>query len=366
MPKDTTASNAVDVDTVNSGVGDSVPSSLSEILESSLEKVGNGETEKENPVAVKKPIPGSEDEPFSEDDDEVDDDAVAAEEKPEGEVAVAAEETSEGEDEPVTGDDLPPSRLAASAQEKWTDVPVEVKTEVHRAITELTTGIDEYRERLAPYSGLEAYAEQAAQGGTTIQAALGHYTGLEALLNENPVAGIKQICANIGVDPKQAGELLMGQAPSTMDQKDAELVQLRQQNFQLQSRFKQIESERNAEIDREAQRSIQEFSVDKPDFSALSPHMGQLMTSGVATSLQDAYDKARALNPQLAASAVKSKPGKPTTKPMTDRKAQTRKGSLTNAGPPKGTITGKSAGGSASVPSAGDALRNAFERVTNS
>jgi hypothetical protein len=56
-------------------------------------------------------------------------------------------------------------------------------------------------ERMAQMDDLQEYHEMAAAGGTDLATVLRRYTDMEHLLKVDPLAGICEICKNIGVEP---------------------------------------------------------------------------------------------------------------------------------------------------------------------
>lgn len=262
----------------------------------------------------------------------------------------------EGLSEPPKQDALvaspAPSRFSKAAQAEWAKVPEAVRTETERAITELTQGLEKYKSSHEAYEAVRQFDEMAKQSGTDLKTALTAYTNMENLLRRDPVAGIKEVCRNIGIDPAKMAEALTGQPGQVSRGDTPEVAALK---AEIQALKQEISGVGSSIREREALAEVNKFAEANPYFEDLSADIAQMLKTGFATTLQDAYDKAVRLNPEVAAKKAAEEAAKAAPKP--DLTAQTRKAaSLSVTGSPNGSNpVSKTPAGSPR-----EALRNAF------
>lgn len=227
--------------------------------------------------------------------------------------------------------DEPPARFTADAKAVWKDAPPALKGEIKRAFTELETGISQYREQLAP---LQPFIQMAQQGGTTIDQALGKYVGMEQQLRADPIKGLEVVCQNLGLSLRDVAAHIMGQSPDqAASQADATIRELRNELVAIKQQVSGVTQTFEQQQAAELQRTVQQFSADKPRFEELRSAMGQLIQAGIASDLQDAYDKADRLNPAPVPTQAPVQSAAPAV-PAQNLTAQTRKGSLSITGAP--------------------------------
>lgn len=238
--------------------------------------------------------------------------------------------------------DEAPSRFSPDAKAIWKDVPDAVRGEVRRAISELESGINGYREKMDP---IKPFFEMAARGGTDLQTALTKYTNIETLLRQNPVAGLQEVCNNMGFSLHELAASIMGQQPDAQaSQQEATIRELRQQITRLEHGFQNVSGSIEQQQMAQLHNEIAAFAQGKPRFEELRPTIGKLLESGMAQDLEGAYDMAERLNPsatpqaQPIAQQVAPTPATPpavsTAARQPDPAVQTRKGSLSVTGAP--------------------------------
>jgi len=278
-----------------------------------------------------------------------------------GAITIKPPESAKVEQPAVT----PPTRFAKPAQEAWAQTPEPVRAEVERAIGELTQGIERYKAEASAFEPIRKYDEMARASGTTLDKALANYTGIEAGLRQDPIAGTMQIWRNIGIDPHAMVQALVaqvsGQPASTGV--SPEIAALHGQIAEMQRRLETevgsvkqtFEQQQLAAKQRDAQAAVDKFASDHPYFDELSDPIAQMIETGFAKDLSDAYEKAIRLNPEISAKieADKQPPKQPDP-------AQTRKANLSITGTPSAgsnPTTRKPAG------STREALQGAFAQV---
>lgn len=260
-----------------------------------------------------------------------------------------------------------PAGFTKAAAEAWAQTPEPVRADVERRITELTQGIEGYKATVEP---IRKYVDMAKQHGTTLDAALENYTGMEDLLSRDFVGGVRLLCQNLGFHPAQLVAALTGQQVNGQHgQPSPEVAQLRQYNQSLEQKIAKLEEQFGGftstfESTRAAD-MINRFASDPAHkyFDELRPSISEMLATGYAKDLSDAYEKAVRLNPEVFAKVEADKAAKaaPTLQPATPSPDQTRtKAALSVTGsPPVGSTPNsrKPAG------SAREALQNAMAQT---
>ena len=264
------------------------------------------------------------------------------------------------EDTPANPDvnDVAPDRFVDAAKGEWANVPPSVKAEINRAVSELETGIEGYRQKLAPYEGLEQFAQMAADGKTTLAQAMQHYHGMENMLCQDPIAGLTRIAANLGLNFNQIAAQHLNVNPNQQAVQYENVINgLRNQVGSLESQLKGIDK-RFSEQDQNALNSqIDTFKDGKEHFEAVRADMGALIQIGKAQDLQSAYDLAVKMN------GLTNTPSKGANTMKDNAKAvQTQKGSLSISGAPD--KASKAASGKGKLKSTRAALADAFAATT--
>lgn len=351
--------------TLPQALGSQVPQekpSLDAALDKALAKVEAKRAEVKEPKVEAKP------------EAKVEPKEAKAEPKVEAKPEVKAEPRGETKTEaPETRPDAPyrepPSRFSPDAKTAWETAPDPVKAEVHRAIKELEQGHQKYKADAEAYSEVREYAELAKKHGTTVKQALDNYIGIERKLQQDPVAGLEQIVANLNLKAPDGRPLslhdvaahILNQSPdeqasrqsSTIQQLNAKIAQLEQMvGGVTQSIQQQQATATNAEV--------AAFAKDHPRFEELSEDIAFFLQSDKVPAhltprerLSEAYKLAERLNPASVASA-----------PAT---AVTPPAPLNPAG--QKSITGSPATGSNPAPRKGpapsldDAIERAFART---
>ena len=281
--------------------------SIADILNESYDKVEQGEK------------PGPQDEtlefekadtdlpdPEAADDDTPNEDDDSVEGKTDDEPEDVPEDDPDGDVEESAADGQPeeepaPSSWKREVAQKWQDLPSEVKNEINRRESDYHKGIEQYKQ----YAGIGRDIERViAPHMETIQKLGVHpMEAVGALLNadrqlrtgtpEQKAQLLGQLAQEYGIDLKQVQPL-----PPV----DPAVMQLRQQNQQLQRFQQSVIEQQNSQ----AMSEIERFSKDPANvhFESVKDDMGLLLQSGKADNLQDAYDKAVWMRPDIRKSLV--------------------------------------------------------------
>lgn len=290
-----------------------------------------------------------------------------AEEAPAAEAAPAeaAPVAEEGQGEPLPV--RPPPGWSPAAKVAFEALPPEVKTAVAQREVEINKGFA----KLAEYKPIEQYAEMAKRNGTTLDYALQQYTGIENLLKQDFVAGIDRLCQNSRIDPVSLAQAILarsGSAPQTaagnQDQGHqtppvAGIEPIMQELNQLKSYIANQQQIQAQQQQAEVQSSIQQFAADPQHvfFENVRPQMAQLMQTGTASTLKEAYDAACWMNPEIRSLLIKQQStGQAQVAKQAAAATQARQAAKSITGSPTpGAVSGKAA-----LPDIEDEIRAAF------
>lgn len=241
-------------------------------------------------------------------------------EKPQGE-AVAAKDGQEAQ-KPATKPSAykePPSGFDDAAKAEWETVPESVRGAVHRRAREMESGIERLRAQVQEYEPVKQYAEMARQSGTTLDQALQRYVGMEQMLRQDPMSGLQQVVANLGlkkpdgspVTLRDVAASIMGQTPDqAASRQEATINRLTQQvqslTQQLGGFSKHVEQQQEQAKVSSAQGAWDAFQREMPRAKELEPQIAEFLTKypaqnmPVGERLRDAYNWAVAQNPSVA------------------------------------------------------------------
>jgi hypothetical protein len=162
------------------------------------------------------------------------------------------------------------------------------------------------------YGGLSKFAEEAERNGRTLQDAVADYVTVEGALKQNFVGGIEFICQKLGVNPRQLVQVMAGKyfpgGQSAQQVDGAPALQQAQPQPQPQPQInpRAIADHvahvlrQEAEL-REANGQVNSFKTDPNNkyFENVRQDMFMLVNSGKAATVEEAYEAACWLNPEI-------------------------------------------------------------------
>lgn len=260
---------------------------------------------------------------FTDDDnDEDDNDSVidkALGEKPAAEKATVPEEAAKSDAEKPAGEpaknmvigdmQTPPSTWRKEAAETWAALPETAKLEVLKREQDMMAGIEQYKgdaavgktlqNVIAPYSNImQQYNVDPVQHiGSLLQAHHALVTGSPAQRAQL----MQQIAADYGIDLGGMRNPADEEPGSYKDKATLELQsQIEELKWQQQQVQQQAAQRERQNLTATITAQVEEFAA-KPEnkyFDMISKDIGDLLKSGVAKDLADAYSKAVWANPQ--------------------------------------------------------------------
>ncbi|MEM6833293.1 MAG: hypothetical protein AAF562_06680 [Pseudomonadota bacterium] len=192
------------------------------------------------------------------------------------------------EDQPSIMD--APSRFSADAKAAWAEAPDAVKGEIHRAVRELESGLQQKDAQLAP---LKPFFEMAEQHNTDVQTALGNYVRMEQLLAKDMKAGFEALAQNFGMTVEDMVAKATG-GQSTSPDKDRHIATLTATVQQLQQQVSGVQQTQKTAQETQIMQQINAFAADKPAFDLLENDIAALLTQNEGMTLEQAYEEALA------------------------------------------------------------------------
>ena len=224
----------------------------------------------------------------------------------------------------------PPSRMAEHGKRDWANTPETVRGEVHRMRNEYEKAAQQYQGIAEAYRPIAHFDQMARQQGTTLQAAVSNYVGIEAKLRQDPIAGLDTIIYNLGlVDPQTRQRIgLRDIAYHVLSQSPEQLQQMQQGNrqtaaqHQIGALYQKVDTlERQNQQMQYAQRftqtrsAVDQFAEAHPRFDELGDLIERELRLGFP--LDQAYQRAELLRP--ASHAAQTRTPSAQTRQTTDR-----------------------------------------------
>lgn len=221
---------------------------------------------------------------------------------------------AEAEEDPAPEEKKPeyvraPHGWSVAAKAAYGELPESVKEAIAKREEEVSQGF-------ARYGGLKQYAEIAERNGTTLAQAVNDYAKIEDGLRRDFVSGIDAINARFGINPvkfiqayaARHGVDFTGQQTAQAGYQpphvDPDAI-IQRATAVVEEKFAQREA---AVAARESQTAIEQFKNDPQNqyFENVREDMAILLQTGKAKDLQEAYDRACWMNPEIRAVLLKS------------------------------------------------------------
>ena len=226
-----------------------------------------------------------------------------------------------------------PQEWSGLAKVKWDKLPAAVQQEiVDRESSRMTATQD-----LMPVRELmDANREFLVNQAGSMPEAMRQMMQFARMSVDNPVALAEHILRSKGIDPRQAFAGQPGQAPQQAQAPDiqsyvAQLVQQAVEPFKADAERQQTQ---------QLESTISQFGADPkhPFFNDVRFQMGQLISAGLAKTLDDAYGQACKLNPAISAHLLEQERREATEKAnaVQVQKAQQARRASVNGSPIEG------------------------------
>ena len=297
------------------------------------------------------------DDGITSEDKEAQDEDTAQEEAPPPEDVEASEGDTDHEEVKAETPEVPPleapQHWSAADKQRFSGMPRDAQEYVLERdksmtadYTRKTQETAQMRQQLEPLMHvLEPMMPAIRQAGITPQQYMAQLIQGDRSIQANPLGAIQQIARNAGINLDA-----LEQQAATVQQPDPQVNALQQQVQQLQG-YVQNNEERAAQerqaglvnqIDTFASQTDAEGNLAHPHFDSLRVTMGQLIESGAASDLNDAYSKALRLDDSLYQQSLEAERTKVKTAEDKRRKEAVAKAKKVptrrSANPPAGTV----------------------------
>ncbi|RUV16962.1 MULTISPECIES: hypothetical protein [unclassified Mesorhizobium] len=272
----------------------------------------------------------------------------------------------------------PPVGWSATAKSEFDKLPDSVKAAVAKREVEVNQGLA----KLAEYKPIDRFVDMAKQGGTTLEAALTAYTGMENTLRRDPIAGIEQVCANLRLDPRvvvgemarRYGILQNGGATPQPQPSQQQQIQLPpalvEQLSGLQNTVTQLQRDREASELNATTANVEAFFNDPKNKYAdnvsdvMVSLIKQARASGEKINLPAIYEKACWMHPEVRDLLINERLAANTPAPAASNPA-TAAAAANQARQAAKAVTGAPSRGSppGGAPPANESLRDTIKRA---
>jgi len=204
----------------------------------------------------------------------------------------------------VTGDHAtPPATWRKEAAELWANLDPRVRAEIHKREADIFRGLDTYKADatfaksvqsvLAPFKHIidQYQIDPVKQIGGLVST---HYA-LATASPERRAEMFKQLAKDYGIDLGTAQPADADNAPYI----DPQVKALQEEISGLKSRLERQDQRQLSVVKAETEKEVAAFAADKAHqyFDEVANDIAQLLQSGAAKSLKDAYEKAIWANP---------------------------------------------------------------------
>lgn len=252
-------------------------------------------------------------------------------------------------------DDKPPVAWKAGVREHWAKLPPEVRAEVNRREMEVQRTLsqtaqvrkfaNDFAQVVNPYSHLIR-----AQNSTPLQAVnnlMATAAGLMQGTQEQKAKIVAEIIANYGIDIQTLDRTLSsGALPSPGSATVQPVPEWAKPLFGFMGNVQKMQEHRQMQMQQEAEEELLKFQ-EKPFFDDVREDMADLMETaanrGRTMTMEMAYEKAIALNPEIAKIVNQRKLAEKNRNPVSEAAAtlaRARKAASTVKGAPTGTKAG--------------------------
>lgn len=199
----------------------------------------------------------------------------------------------------------PPVSWPKDKTDAWNALTPEARDFILKRETEFERGFQGKAEKYRPYDNLidelERRRPQLAAMGITDPHQ--HYRALAAVeeaFAKDPVSTLAELAKRYRVD--------LGRFAGQQAHPDARVQELERQIAELSNRERQREEHQQQSMVDSLNREIEEFrkAPENVHFEALKQDIAQLLQSGTAGTLREAYDKAMWLNPDIRRQAIEA------------------------------------------------------------
>jgi len=221
----------------------------------------------------------------------------------------------------------PPTSWSAEAKAEWSKLSPALQQAVSKREGEMSSGAQKWSEERRQYDEMLTPVRAAAQrAGVDEREGLQKLIAANDFLERDPENAIRWLAQAYNVD--------LSKPPSQQPQPRPDSAV-----NQLYQRIAQLEGHINSREEGELQQTISAFASEPghEHFEAVRPFMGHLLSTGQATSMQDAYDKAIWATPEIRTQLIAGQTAEAARKAKERETAErARRGAISASGSPSG------------------------------
>jgi hypothetical protein len=248
----------------------------------------------------------------------------------------------------------PPSSWSIQAKASFDALPPPVRDAIAKREAEVSHGFQQYQERYRP---LDQYVEIASRAGTTLPDAIQAWMNAEELLHRDFDQGMRSLCEHYNVDPRALAAFWLGgngsQQPQQYQGQGGQMPHpVQQEIYALKNELAAFRRDQEEQQFSGVMSEVNAFQA-KPEnkyFANVRPFMAQLIRSGAANGLEDAYEQACWSHPEIRQLQINAQV-EARTQANRGKASEARRaaGSLNPGSPLPGATQGRNSGKSQSV-----------------
>lgn len=194
-----------------------------------------------------------------------------------------------------------PAALSKEVKAIWDTLPAPVQAEFAKREADTRKGVEQLQARYQPIDEALAPYRSAIQqhGRTEAQAIKQLFDWHAALGGQHKVTAFKALAAAHGVDISTLASPSGGAASNPQSQTQSQEPDFARHVEPVHREVQAVRGELDSMKRERVNSEITSFSKDKPHFEKVRVLMAQLMGSGAATSLEDAYARACRADPEV-------------------------------------------------------------------
>jgi hypothetical protein len=190
----------------------------------------------------------------------------------------------------------PPASWSAAAKARWAELPADIRAEVLKREADVAKGFEQKSREVARFKELDDVLAQKrdewARAGVTEAQAIRQLVAAADYLQRDPVNGIFWLAQQYGLDLTKVAQAASQRVDPVQEKLSSAIKPLQEKVLTLEQ---QIEQEAMAKV----QAEIAAAAQGKPYFDELRVDMARLLQSGLAADLNEAYERAAYMRPDI-------------------------------------------------------------------
>src|SRR5262245_54362740 len=196
----------------------------------------------------------------------------------------------------------PPASWSKEVHAHWDRLDPAIQDHILKRESDVARGFEEKAERLKPYEDLDRIFQPHRQrwqlNGWSDAQAVQQLLAAQDYLERDPAGAIRWLAQSYGLTPEQLAQNTAA-SEDNLDPLAQYLAPVFQELAQVKATLTAREHAERVREHASVRDEIESFKQDHPHFVAARPTIATLLSTGHAQNLQDAYDKAIWLDPDI-------------------------------------------------------------------